>query len=93
MHVLSISFAQPDVLITDADYTSSGQGIVLCATDLMMVRFRTFMIQGAGAGLWANENDTITFCPDGTGSKVFIAFGINTGLYFGCRCFRYNIFI
>ena len=28
-----LSFAQPDVLITDADYTSSGQGDCACATD------------------------------------------------------------
>jgi gliding motility-associated-like protein len=75
-----VSFAQPDVLITDADYTSNGQGDCACSTDFNNGSVQNFHDSGGLAGGYgANENDTITFCPDGTGSKVFIAFGINTG--------------
>ena len=75
-----VSFAQPDVLITDADYTSNGQGDCACSTDFNNGSVQNFHDSGGlGADYGANENDTITFCPDGTGSKVFIAFGINTG--------------
>jgi hypothetical protein len=76
-----VSFAQPDVLITDADYTSNGQGDCACSTDFNNGSVQNFHDSGGLAGGYgANENDTITFCPDGTGSKVFIAFGINTDI-------------
>jgi len=75
-----VSFAQPDVLITDTDYTSNGQGDCACSTDFNNGSVQNFHDSGGLAGGYgANENDTITFCPDGTGSKVFIAFGINVG--------------
>lgn len=75
-----VGFAQPDVLITDNDYTSNGQGDCACSTDFNNGSIQNFHDSGGLTGDYgANESHTITFCPDGTGSKVYIAFGINTG--------------
>ena len=77
-------YAQPDVLITDGDYTASGpNGDCACSTDFNNGSIQNFHDSGgSGANYSPSENEVITFCPDATGSKVVAAFGINAGYSF-----------
>ncbi len=78
------SWAQPDVNINDQDWTSStSNGACGCSTDFNNGSIQNFHdAGGSGSPYSANENESITFCPDATGSKVVAVFATNAGYLF-----------
>lgn len=72
-----LSFGQ-NILITDADYDQANP---LDCGNFNDGSVQNFFDSGdAGSDYSANENETLTICPDpSTGSKVTVAFGINAG--------------
>ncbi len=79
-----VSYAQPDVNINDDDWTSSTtNGECDCASDFNNGSIQNFHdTGGAGGNYGPNENEAITFCPNGTGTKMFVAFANNAGYTF-----------
>jgi len=72
--------AQPIVSINDNDWTSSStNGACNCALDFNSPQNPNFNDAGGGASYTSNQNETITFCPDASGSKMSVGFGINAG--------------
>jgi len=76
--------AQLDVLVSDVDYTTAGQGLCDCGTTFSYVDSLNFHDTGGeGANYSANEDEVITFCPDVNGNKVSATFGVGgTGFTF-----------
>jgi len=76
---VNTSMAQnPNVLITDADFTGSNS--CDCVNDFVNGSLAHFFDSGNGGNYSDNEDETIVFCPDLlTGTKVSVAFGINAG--------------
>ena len=77
-------WAQPDVNINDPDWTSSSSnGPCGCSTNFNNGSIQNFHDTGGSASAYsANENESITFCPDATGSKVVAVFATNAGYLF-----------
>ena len=75
------SFTAQDVNINDIDWTSSSpNGACGCSTNFNNGSVQNFHdTGGANADYNSNENETITLCPDGTGSKMVAVFAINAG--------------
>ena len=65
----------PTVLITDSDFTSSGQGECNCSTQFSDLITAHFYDSGNVGGNYSdNENEEIVFCPSlGTGTKMFFS--------------------
>ena len=80
----TVCWAQPDVNINDTDWTSSSSnGPCGCSTNFNNGSIQNFHdTGGSGASYSANENESITFCPDATGSKVVAVFATNAGYIF-----------
>ena len=80
----TVCWAQPDVNIDDTDWTSSSSnGPCGCSTNFNNGSIQNFHdTGGSGASYSANENESITFCPDATGSKVVAVFATNAGYVF-----------
>ena len=68
-------YAQPEVLISDDDWTSNtNNGPCNCDTDFNNGSFINFRDAGGDALPYGpNEYETITLCPDSTGSKMVLA--------------------
>ncbi|MDG2227851.1 MAG: proprotein convertase P-domain-containing protein, partial [Flavobacteriales bacterium] len=79
-----VIYAQIDVLISDDDYTTTGQGLCDCGTSFSYVDSLNFHDTGGDASDYLpNEDEVITFCPDVNGNKVSTTFGIGgTGFTF-----------
>ncbi len=79
-----VIYAQIDVLVSDDDYTTTGQGLCDCGTSFSYVDSLNFHDTGGDASDYLpNEDEVITFCPDVNGNKVSTAFGIGgTGFTF-----------
>jgi len=84
LFVFSNTNAQLDILVSDVDYTTAGQGLCDCGTAFSYVDSLNFHDTGGDAGNYSpNEDEAITFCPDVTGNKVSTTFGIGgTGFTF-----------
>ena len=84
LFISTFCWAQPDVNINDQDWTSSSpNGACGCSTDFNNGAIQNFHdAGGAAAAYTANENESITFCPDATGSKVVVVFATNAGYVF-----------
>tara|TARA_B100001287_G_scaffold39130_1_gene28305 strand:+ start:10068 stop:12581 length:2514 start_codon:yes stop_codon:yes gene_type:complete len=66
--------AQPIVLISDEDWTSnSSNGACTCDVDFNNGSVTNFFDSGGATNYSANENEVITVCPDGSGSKMVVA--------------------
>ena len=78
---ISSAFSQPLVQLGDDDWTStSANGPCNCSNDFNNGSFMNFFdTGGAGMPYSPNEYEVITLCPDSTGSKMVVAFGINAG--------------
>ena len=71
----------PVVSISDNDWTSTTtNGECNCDVDFNNPLISNFTDAGGVAPYTSNENETITLCPDATGSKMFVTFG-NTAVY------------
>ena len=71
----------PVVSISDIDWTSTTiNGECNCDVDFNNPLISNFTDAGGVAPYNSNENETITLCPDATGSKMFVTFG-NTAVY------------
>ena len=53
--------------------------LVIVPMILIMFIFKFFDTGGSITSYNSNENEVITLCPDGSGSKMVVAFGINAG--------------
>ena len=84
LFLCSTSWSQPDVNITDDDWTSSStNGPCGCSTSFNNGSIQNFHDSGGSGGSYSsNENENITFCPDATGSKVVAVFATNAGYTF-----------
>ena len=69
------------VNINDIDWTSSSpNGPCGCSTNFNNGSVQNFHDTGGSGGDYtSNENETITLCPDATGSKMVAVFAINAG--------------
>ncbi|MEC8616462.1 MAG: gliding motility-associated C-terminal domain-containing protein [Bacteroidota bacterium] len=78
---LTFAHAQPNVLISDDDWTSnSTNGACNCATNFNNGSVTNFFDTGNNTNSYSsNENEVITFCPDASGTKMVAVFGINAG--------------
>jgi hypothetical protein len=67
-------YAQPEVLITDDDWTSNtANGSCNCSLDFNNGSFINFRDAGGDALPYGpNEYEIITLCPDSTGSKMVL---------------------
>ena len=60
-----VIYAQIDVLVSDDDYTTTGQGLCDCGTSFSYVDSLNFHDTGGDASDYLpNEDEVITFCPD-----------------------------
>ena len=66
--------AQPTILISDEDWTSgSSNGACSCDTDFNNGSVTNFFDSNPTGNYSPNEEEIITVCPDGTGSKMVVA--------------------
>ena len=74
-------WSQPIVQINDSDWiVNSSNGACDCSNDFNNGSFLNFFDSGGSTGSYnSNETEVITLCPDGSGSKMVVAFGINAG--------------
>ena len=74
-------WSQPTVQINDSDWiVNSSNGACDCSNDFNNGSFLNFFDSGGSTGSYnSNETEVITLCPDGSGSKMVVAFGINAG--------------
>ncbi len=75
------SFLSQNVNINDIDWTSSSpNGACGCSTNFNNGSIQNFHDTGGTVSDYgSNENESITLCPDATGSKMVAVFAINAG--------------